>query len=106
VHRTAGGSPCRTCSYREDSRFGPEFLACARIEDLHAYIAVPIKIEDRVEGFFSVANRDDRLLTDRDEQILLRLADHAAVAIHNAGLFADNAARRQEAEAPTGLGGG
>ncbi|HKD00221.1 MAG TPA: GAF domain-containing protein, partial [Methylomirabilota bacterium] len=101
----ASGLPFRTDRYLEDSRIGPEFRAVARIEDLHAYMAVPIKIEDRVEGFFSVANRDDRLLTDRDEQILLRLADHAAVAIHNAGLFADNAARRQEAEALTELGG-
>jgi PAS domain S-box-containing protein len=101
----ASGLPFRTDRYLEDNRFGPEFRTVARIEDLHAYMAVPIKIEDRVEGFFSVANRDDRLLTDRDEQILLRLADHAAVAIHNARLFADNAARRQEAEALTEVGG-
>jgi PAS domain S-box-containing protein len=101
----ATGRPFRTDRYLEDTRFGPEFLAVARVEDLHAYMAVPIKIEDRVEGFLSVANRDDRVLTDRDEQILLRLADHAAVAIHNARLFADNAARRQEAEALAELGG-
>jgi len=101
----ATGRPFRTDRYLEDTRIGPEFLTVARIEDLHAYMAVPIKIEDRVEGFFSVANRDDRLLTDRDEQILLRLADHAAVAIRNARLFTDNAARRREAEALTELGG-
>jgi PAS domain S-box-containing protein len=101
----ATGRPFRTDRYLEDRRFGPEFLQVARIEDMHAYMAVPIKIEGRVEGFLSVANRDDRILTDRDEQILLRLADHAAVAIHNARLFTDNAARRQEAEALTELGG-
>ncbi len=101
----ASGRPFRTDRYLEDTRFGPEFQAVARIEDLHAYMAVPIKIENRVEGFFSVANRDDRLLTDRDEQILLRLADHAAAAIHNARLFTDSAARRREAEALTELGG-
>ncbi|TMK25854.1 MAG: GAF domain-containing protein, partial [Actinobacteria bacterium] len=99
------GRPFRTDRYLEDTRFGPDFLTVARIEDLHAYMAVPITIEDRVEGFLSVANRDDRRLTDRDEHILLRLADHAAVAIHNARLFADNAARRREAEALTELGG-
>ena len=101
----ASGRPFRTDRYLEDTRFGPEFLTVARIEDLHAYMAVPITIEDRVEGFFSVANRDDRLLTERDEQILLRLADHAAAAIHNARLFTDSAARRREAEALTELGG-
>jgi len=101
----ATGRPFRTDRYLEDTRFGSEFLTVARIEALHAYMAVPIKIEDRVEGFLSVANRDDRVLTDRDEHILLRLADHAAVAIHNARLFTDNAARRREAEALTELGG-
>ena len=101
----ASGVPFRTDRYLEDTRFGPDFLAVARIEDLHAYMAVPIKIEGRVEGFFSVANRDDRLLTDRDEHILLRLADHAAIAIHNARLFADSAGRQREAEALTELGG-
>ena len=101
----ATGRPFRTDRYLEDARFGSEFLKVARIEDLRAYMAVPITIEDRVEGFLSVANRDDRLLTDRDEQIMLRLADHAAAAIHNARLFSDNAARRREAEALTELGG-
>src|SRR5207245_2289659 len=101
----ATGRPFRTDRYLEDTRFGPEFQTVARIEGLHAYMAVPITIEDRVEGFLSVANRDDRLLTDRDEHILLQLADHAAVAIHNARLFTDNAARRREAEALTELGG-
>ncbi|HEX6398812.1 MAG TPA: GAF domain-containing protein, partial [Steroidobacteraceae bacterium] len=51
------GRPFRTDNYLEDTRFGPEFLPVARIEELHAYMAVPITIEDRVEGFFSVANR-------------------------------------------------
>jgi PAS domain S-box-containing protein len=101
----ATGRPFRTDRYLEDTRIGPESQTVARIEDFHAYMAVPITIEGRLEGFFSVANRDDRLLTERDEQILLRLADHAAAAIHNARLFADSAARRREAEALTELGG-
>ena len=46
-----------------------------------------------------IRGKEFHILTDRDEQILLGLADHAAVAINNARLFADNAARRQEAEA-------
>ena len=100
----ATGRPFRTDCYLEDARIGSEFTAVAREEAMRAYMAVPIKIDERVEGFLAVANRDDRALTDRDEQILLRLADHAAVAIHNARLFADNAARRQAVEALTELG--
>jgi len=101
----ATGRPFRTDRYLEDSRIGAEFTAVARQEGMRAFMAVPIKIDGHVEGYLAVSNRDDRLLSDRDEQILLRLADHAAVAIHNARLFADNAARRQEAEALTELGG-
>ena len=95
----ASGRPFRTDHYLEDTRIGPQFTAVAREEGMRSYMAVPIKLEERVEGFLAVSNRDDRALTDRDEQILVNLADHAAVAIHNARLFADNAARRQEAEA-------
>ncbi|MGH7345447.1 MAG: GAF domain-containing protein, partial [Candidatus Rokuibacteriota bacterium] len=104
-HVLATGAPFRTDGYLEDPRIDPQFTAVAREEGMRAFMAVPIKIEDHVEGFLAVANRDDRALTDRDEQILLRLAAHAAVAIHNARLFADNAARRQEAEALAELGG-
>ena len=98
------GHPFRTDSYLEDPRISPTFTAIAREEGMRAYMAVPVKIEERVEGFLAVSNRDARLLTDRDEQILLGLADHAAVAIGNARLFADNAARRHEAEALAELG--
>ncbi len=101
----ATGLPFRTDRYLEDSRITPQFTVVAREEGMRAFMAVPIKIEEHVEGFLAVSNRDDRVLTDRDEQILLRLADHAAVAIHNARLFSDNAARRQEAEALAELGG-
>ena len=100
----ATGRPFRTDGYLEDARIGPQFMAVAREEGIRAYMAVPIKIDESVEGFLAVANRDDRTLADRDEQALLRLADHAAVAINNARLFADNAARRQEAEALAELG--
>ncbi len=101
----ATGLPFRTDHYLEDPRITPQFTVVAREEGMHAFMAVPIKIEEHVEGFLAVSNRDDRVLTDRDEQILLRLADHAAVAIHNARLFSDNAARRQAAEALAELGG-
>ena len=104
-HVLATGLPFRTDRYLEDSRISPQFTGVAREEGMRAFMAVPIKIEEHVAGFLAVSNRDDRVLTDRDEQILLRLADHAAVAIHNARLFSDNAARRQEAEALAELGG-
>jgi PAS domain S-box-containing protein len=103
-HVLAGGRPFRTDRYLEDPRISPSFTGIARREGMRAYMAVPIKIEERVEGFLAVSNRDERTLTDRDEHILLGLADHAAVAISNARLFTDSTARRHEAEALAELG--
>ena len=103
-HVLANGRPFRTDRYLEDPRISPTFTTIAREEGMRAYMAVPIKIEEGVEGFLAVSNRDDRILTDRDEHILLGLADHAAVAIGNARLFTDSAARRHEAEALAELG--
>ncbi|HVQ23801.1 MAG TPA: GAF domain-containing sensor histidine kinase, partial [Planctomycetota bacterium] len=50
-------------------------------------LVVPIWISGQVEGLLYVENRTPRAFTDRDEAILMRLADHAAVAIQNATLY-------------------
>jgi signal transduction histidine kinase len=50
-------------------------------------LVVPIWISGQVEGLLYVENRTERPFTDGDEAILMRLADHAAVAIQNATLY-------------------
>jgi signal transduction histidine kinase/DNA-binding response OmpR family regulator len=62
-------------------------------------MAVPIKLDNRVEGLIYVANRAARPFTDQEEEILVRLADHAAIAIRNASLYATEATARDAAEA-------
>lgn len=59
---------------------------------------------DRTEGVLYVDNRSPRPFTDRDEQILLKLADHAAVAIENALLFREAEQERRRAESLAELG--
>lgn len=81
------GLPFRTDRYAEDPRISREYLEVVREEGVVAELAVPIQIQDRVEGLLYVDNRSPRPFTDRDEVILLRLADHAAVAIQNARLY-------------------
>ncbi len=61
-------------------------------------MAVPVLIEDRVEGLLYVDNRAARAFTDQDEAILVRLAAQAALAIRNAQLFADEQLARGTAE--------
>jgi PAS domain S-box-containing protein len=92
------GRPFRTDNYAEDLRITKEYLEFARQEGTNALLVVPIRIGQRVEGLLYAVNRSLRLFTDRDEEILLRLADHAAIAIQNARLYAEAERRRREAE--------
>lgn len=58
-------------------------------EGLRAQLVVPIVTSDGLEGLLFVESRMCRPFTDLDESALVRLAEHAAVAIRKAQLFAD-----------------
>jgi signal transduction histidine kinase len=64
-----------------------------------AALAVPILIGTRIEGLLYVVNGPGRDFTERDADVLQRLADHAAIALRNSQLFAREQAARAEAEA-------
>lgn len=96
--------PFRTAHYHDDTRISPDYLDVAREEGVVTELVVPIRIADRVEGLLYVDNRSPRVFTDRDEIILLRLADHAAVAIQNARLFEETEQRRRAAESLADVG--
>jgi len=61
-------------------------------------MAVPIRIGARIEGLLYTDNHSPRLFTDHDEAILLQLAEHAAIAIHNARVYEESERRRRAAE--------
>jgi PAS domain S-box-containing protein len=61
-------------------------------------MAVPIRGPERIEGVLFVANQAARPFSDRNEDILVQLADHAAIAIRNAQVFRQEQAVRQQAE--------
>ncbi len=84
----ATGRPFRTRHYAEDPRITKDYLESVEANRVIAQMVVPIKAEDRIDGLLYVENRSTREFTDHDEAILLRLADHAAIAIRNARLFA------------------
>ncbi|HUF92000.1 MAG TPA: ATP-binding protein, partial [Candidatus Limnocylindria bacterium] len=61
-------------------------------------LAVPVRYGDYVRGVLYVANRSTHAFSDRDEAVVQRLSDHAAVAIQNVELFAREQASRSAAE--------
>jgi GAF domain-containing protein len=81
------GRPFRTANRPADPRVGEDYSEAVRREGVIATLVVPIWISGQVEGLLYVSNRADRPFTDRDEAILIRLADHAAIAIQNATLY-------------------
>ena len=100
----ATGRPFRTDNYAGDPRFGKDYLPRVRADDIVTGVVVPIKIEQRVEGLLFVHNRSTRPFTDRDEAVLTRLAEHAALAIGNARMYERSERRRLAAETLADVG--
>jgi GAF domain-containing protein/CheY-like chemotaxis protein len=89
----ASGRPFRTDDYLADPRIRQDYAETVRAEGIVAELVVPLLSAGRVEGLLYVDNRTARPFTDRDEAVLTRLADHAAVAVTNARLYAAAAGR-------------
>src|SRR5258705_186190 len=81
------GRPFRSANRATDSRIVDHYPEQVAREGVVTTLVVPIWISGQVEGLLYAENRTARVFTDRDEAILLRLADHAAVAIQNATLY-------------------
>jgi GAF domain-containing protein/nitrogen-specific signal transduction histidine kinase/CheY-like chemotaxis protein len=93
------GRPFRTDDYLADPRITKDYAERIRSLGIVAEMVAPIRIGDRVEGLIYVDNCSPRPFTDRDEAVLVRLADHAAIAIRNSQLYAaEQAAHARLAE--------
>jgi GAF domain-containing protein/anti-sigma regulatory factor (Ser/Thr protein kinase) len=93
------GRPFRTDDYAGDSRITKDFADAVAASETVAVVVVPIVSGGLVQGLVYVANRSADPFTDEDEAILVRLADHAAIAVTNARLFAREKAARAAAQA-------
>jgi GAF domain-containing protein len=91
------GHPFRTDDYAEDPRITKDYIARVQQVGIIAECVVPIRVGDRIDGLLYVDNVTRRPFTHRDEGLLIQLADHAAVAIQNARLFAESEGRGQAA---------
>jgi GAF domain-containing protein/CheY-like chemotaxis protein/anti-sigma regulatory factor (Ser/Thr protein kinase) len=92
------GRPYRTNDYMNDPVISKDFEEAVRVDGLRAVMGVPIAIDGQMRGVIFVDNRNERPFTDRDEAILVRLADHAAIAIRNAQLHEETQRRLRETE--------
>jgi PAS domain S-box-containing protein len=81
------GQPQRTDDSVGDPAFSRDYLDLVRAEGIVATVAVPIRVGATVEGLLYVDARSPRHFSEHDEAMLVRLADHAASAIHNARLY-------------------
>jgi PAS domain S-box-containing protein len=98
------GRPFRTDNYAEDDRITKDYLESTRANGIIAQMVVPIRSEGGVEGLLYAERRTARAFTDRDEAILLQLADHAAIAILNARRFEEAERRKRAAESLSDVG--
>ena len=98
----ATGKPARTDDVVGDRRLHPDHAAMIDAEGSTAVLVAPITMDGRTEGLIYVDTRSRRAFTDRDEVVLMRLADHAAIALRNAQAFLREQALRGGAEAAVG----
>jgi CheY-like chemotaxis protein/GAF domain-containing protein len=78
------GRSIRTERYAEDPAITRDYIGAAGAEGVIAVLGTPVRVREEIAGVLVVSNRTPRAFTDRDEQTLERLADHAGIAIQNA----------------------
>ena len=82
----------------------PDVVADPRLGDVaaaspnRAVLAVPLIVKDEVVGVLSAGDRPGRRFSRDELRLAEALADHAAIALDNARLYADAEQRRREAE--------
>jgi PAS domain S-box-containing protein len=86
--------PYHTARLLEDERLGDVHLDPVTAEGVVAALAVPMILEQELIGLIYVANRTPQPFADHDEDILLRLAVPAALAIRSARLVTELAQER------------
>ena len=93
------GCPFRTADYGDEPQITDDYREFVRANGLVALMVVPIQGDERVEGLLYVDRRRPRPFTDRDEALLVDLAEHAAIAIKNGQLLHALRSRQARLEA-------
>ena len=81
--------PYATADYSTDTRLSDRIDDIVGGEGLVAILGVPLRRRTSVVGVLFAANRRQRPFSADETALLTSLADHAAIAIENASLFAE-----------------
>jgi signal transduction histidine kinase len=79
--------PTRSANVLIDQR--TSLASYAAIAGMTAEMVAPVLYQDQLVGILAVETRLSRFFTDDEMDLLLALASHAAIALHNARLFGD-----------------
>lgn len=85
------GLPFATANYQRDPRIVREPSVADAVEGdgIVSILGAPLRAGDDVVGVLFGANRDERTFEQAEVDLLCALADHAAVVLENARLFAE-----------------
>ncbi len=91
------GQPVTSPDVLADPRvtFRPERRERLQQRADRAILAVPLIVRDRVIGVFAIRDYTGRVFTDHDVRLAQAFANHAAVAIQNAHLYAESERRHR-----------
>jgi len=81
-----------------ETRQDPRWLHIPGQEKLRAYVAAPIRIAGKTEGFINVAGLSPNQFGPQEARRLKAFADHASIALHNARLFQNTRRHAEELE--------
>ncbi len=87
-----------TDDYFHDPRASQECVELARAEGFVAKLAVPVRSRDRTIGLLWVINRRPIPFTLQHQEVLQKLAAHAAMALENTRLYQEAQDRLRETE--------
>jgi PAS domain S-box-containing protein len=84
-----------------DTQFSDDWVPVLGLEWLHAYIGAPIKRGDQLIGVLNLDSATPDFFTEQNAAYLQVFADQAAIAIHNAQLFAATQQHAADLQAQT-----
>jgi phosphoserine phosphatase RsbU/P len=81
--------------YAPDVRLDPYYIPCE--PGMMAELDLPLLLDGKIIGVFNAVSPELDGFSERQIALLQKLAQHIAVAVHNAGLFSKDRAEREEA---------
>jgi len=84
------GSPIIINDMNADPRLKnerPEVMQCLLEENIHSFMHLPIKIENKVFGIFNICSIRPRAFGEDEQRLFTALTQRAALSIENAQLF-------------------